>query len=127
VTHLDTHVVVWLAGGEAGRLSEKARFLLSSGPIRVSPMVELELSLLHEIGRITAGAAEILAELRRSLGLEVDTASFAAGVALAATARYSFIRDPFDRVIAAHADAAGASLLTRDRVLRAHLDFAVWD
>jgi PIN domain nuclease of toxin-antitoxin system len=127
VIHLDTHVVVWLVGGEANRLSEKARSLLSVGPVRVSPMVELELSVLHEIGRITAGAAEVLAELRRSLGLEIDSASFAAGVSLAATARYSFTRDPFDRVIAAHADAAGASLLTRDRMLRAHLDFAVWD
>jgi len=127
VIHLDTHVVVWVAGGETKRLSGHAKALLESGPIGVSPMVELELAVLHEIGRITAGATDVLAELRRALGLVVDSSGFAEGVSLAATSRYAFTRDPFDRVIAAHADAAGARLLTRDGTLRAELDFAVWD
>ena len=38
----------------------------------------------------------------------------------------SFTRDPFDRLIAAHALAVRASLLTVDETLRAHVSCARW-
>lgn len=38
----------------------------------------------------------------------------------------SFTRDPFDRLIASHALAAGAELLTVDETLRANVTIARW-
>ena len=127
MNHLDTHVVVWLAGGSSDRLSPTAREHIEAGQVEVSPIVEVELAFLAEIGRITAGPAAILSELHRSIGLTVATSTFPAAASLAATSRYAFTRDPFDRLIAAHADAVGARLITKDPSLRANLDFAVWD
>jgi PIN domain nuclease of toxin-antitoxin system len=37
----------------------------------------------------------------------------------------SWTRDPFDRVISAHARADGVPLLTRDETIRAHCEWAV--
>ncbi|HZK15441.1 MAG TPA: hypothetical protein VFC52_02490, partial [Solirubrobacterales bacterium] len=52
--------------------------------IAVSPIVELELTYLHEIGRVTEPASAPLSALRRTLGLQIDDASLAE-VAQAAT------------------------------------------
>lgn len=125
--HLDTHVVVWLAGGASARLSSSARDLVETEQLEISPAVELEMAFLAEIGRLTAGPATALSELHRALGLTVASSTFGAAASLAATSRYAFTRDPFDRLIAAHADAVGAQLITKDRVLRQNLDFAVWN
>lgn len=39
----------------------------------------------------------------------------------------SWTRDPFDRLISAHAIVANAPLVTADEVIREHLSLAVWD
>jgi PIN domain nuclease of toxin-antitoxin system len=44
-----------------------------------------------------------------------------------AAADLSWTRDPFDRLIAAHAIVANASLVTADDTIREHLPLAVWD
>ncbi len=67
----------------------------------------------------------MLNALRRDVGLEVDDASFAE-VADAAVG-LTWTRDPFDRLIAAHAIVAGATLLTADRTILEHLPQAAWD
>lgn len=115
--HLDTHVVVWLAAGEARRIPEATRARLAVEPLRVSPMVKLELAYLREIGRITASADEILAELGRSIGLATDGTPFIDVVA--AATRLGFTRDAFDRLILAQATAVGAQLVTKDERMRA--------
>ncbi len=125
--HLDTHVVVWLALPDHDRLSASARSLIETEPVAISPMVELELAYLFEIGRFARDPGVAVSELRRVLAVSGAEESFAAAVRLAATPAYSFTRDPFDRVIAAHAATAGARLITKDRGLREHCDFAVWD
>ncbi len=51
--HLDTHVVIWLYTGQVERLPEALRATLASVRPMVSPMVRLELALLHQIGRLT--------------------------------------------------------------------------
>lgn len=124
--HLDTHVVVWLAAGDLDRFSDQAQDLLERESLLVSPTVSLELTLLHEIGRISIRAAPLLDGLRRSIGLGIDREDFADVTARAADPAFGFTRDPFDRLIAAHADLVGTSLLTKDRTLRKHLEFAVW-
>ena len=49
--YLDTHVVVWLFLGDLTRLSQAAKTAISTHPIAISPIVTLELTYLHEIGR----------------------------------------------------------------------------
>lgn len=66
----------------------------------------------------------MLAALRQSVGLQVDDISLAE---LVSTARgLSWTRDPFDRLIAAHAIVADAPLLTADKTIREHLPLATW-
>lgn len=124
LTHLDTHVVIWAASGDHHRFSELAVHSLEHDALRVSPMVALELTYLHETGRITAAASDVLDETRRALGLVAADESFAAVIDVAQTLDWT--RDPFDRIIAAQALAAGARLLTKDVTIRDHLGLAVW-
>jgi PIN domain nuclease of toxin-antitoxin system len=124
VIHLDTHVLVWVLGGQQARLPPPVRVLLDAERLAISPMVTLELTYLHEIGRVSAPAHEILAELRPTLELVVSTAPFDRVVAHAAS--MSWTRDPFDRLIVGNALADGASLLTADATIRQHLPSARW-
>jgi PIN domain nuclease of toxin-antitoxin system len=111
--HLDTHVVLWLYLGEVERFSASAREWLAAARPMVSPMVRLELSFLHEIGRITEPAAVILDALRVDADLGVAEGGFERVAAIAATLTWT--RDPFDRMIVAHALADDLPLLTADR------------
>jgi len=98
---------------------------METEPIGVSPIIELELTYLYEIGRVTEPASAPLSALRRTLGLQIDDASLAE-VAQAA-AGLSWTRDPFDRLIAAHAIVANAPLVTADETIRKNLPLAIWD
>lgn len=124
--HLDTHVVVWLYAGEHDRIPAGLRDRLEVEPVAVSPVVRLELAFLKEIGRLAHSPSTVLDELQRSLGLVADATSFVDVVAVAATDRLDFTRDPFDRLIASQAIAAHASLATKDARLREHVQVAVW-
>ncbi|MBW8060733.1 MAG: type II toxin-antitoxin system VapC family toxin, partial [Solirubrobacterales bacterium] len=97
------------------RLSKPARALIDEHDPRVSPLVTLELAFLHEVGKARDPLATMLAALRRDIGLEVADAS-TAELAQAA-AGLSWTRDPFDRLIAAHAIVADAPLITADRTI----------
>lgn len=109
----------------AQQLSERARGLIDENSPRISPLAVLELAYLKEIGRARDPVAMMLAALRRDVGLETVDASLAE---LAQTAvDLTWTRDPFDRLIAAHAIAVGAPLLTADRTIRENLSLAVWD
>lgn len=124
--HLDTHVIVWLYAGEHDRIPPVLRDRLETEQLAVSPMVRLELAFLREMGRLRSGPGDVLDELERAVGLRVDDSAFTEVVASAAAERMAFTRDPFDRLIAAHAIAAGADLASKDQSLRDHLDFVVW-
>lgn len=123
--HLDTHVVVWLYAGLTERFPESVRDVLSSRQLLASPMVRLELQLLREVGRITATPAEILEYLRIHGGLRVAESRFERVAAMAA--EQSWTRDPFDRMIAAHALADDLPLITKDRTILAHCSVARWE
>ena len=122
--HLDTHVLVWLLTEQRTRLPAGVRQLLESQQLLVSPMVELELTYLHAIGRITRPADEVLAAVRPTLGLNVSSAPFSSVVAAAAT--LSWTRDPFDRLIAGTSLADRCELLTADETMLRHLPSARW-
>lgn len=92
--------------------------------IAVSPIVELELTYLYEIGRVSEPASAPLSALRRTLGLEVADVSLAELVQ--AAVNLSWTRDPFDRLISAHAIVANATLVTADETILEHLTLATW-
>jgi PIN domain nuclease of toxin-antitoxin system len=87
-------------------------------------LTSLELAYMHEIGRARDPVPMMLAALRQSIGLEIADASFAE-VANAAL-DLNWTRDPFDRMIAAHAIAADVPLITADQTILANLPLATW-
>jgi PIN domain nuclease of toxin-antitoxin system len=123
--HLDTHVVLFLHDGAIHLLPPAARELLRVARPVVSPMVRVELSFLHEVGRSRYPAAQILDSLRQGVDLGEAEGSFERVAAIATTLGWT--RDPFDRLIAAHALADDLPLLTRDRRLLAHCAVARWN
>lgn len=122
---LDTHVVAWLHAGDVDRFPDRARSLLETEALAASPLVSLELQYLHEIGRTSEPADAVLAALGRTLGLSVVDCSLTELIGRASGLDWT--RDPFDRLLAAHATVEQAPLLTADRAIRANLPLAVWD
>ncbi len=110
---LDTHTVVWIVAGEEERLGQEARALIERAELLISPAVMLELQFLHEIGRVSAPAADAVRPLQQALNLRIAADPFDRVVAAALSE--SWTRDPFDRLIVAHARLLGAMLVTRDR------------
>lgn len=122
--HLDTHVVCWLYDGAVEKLSAPARTAISTGRLAVSPLIELEIAYLREIGRFRDEAATVLGVLAGRLGLCVSQTPLSQIVAQAIDITWT--RDAFDRLIVAHAAADGACLVTRDAHIREHFSAAVW-
>ena len=125
VIFLDTHAVVWLYAGEVERFPRVARKKLENQPLAISPIVLLEIQYLHELARITAEPLRILKELEKSLGLAIHSQDFERIILSALGQRWT--RDPFDRLIVAHADVVSAPLLTKDRAIRRNYHRAFWD
>jgi PIN domain nuclease of toxin-antitoxin system len=127
VIRLDTHVVVWLFTGETEQLSAaaiEAIEAIEQHLLVVSPMVQLELSYLHEIGRLRVGGADIIADLENRVGPRRSDLPLDALVDTAAALTWT--RYPFDRLIVADALVAGAALVTKDRSLHDHTSIARW-
>ncbi len=124
LTHLDTHVAAWLYADRRDLLSAAARERIDQDELAISPMAVLELTYLYEVGRANEDGAAVLAGLRATLAVDLDPTPFAQVIERAHAC--SWTRDPFDRLIAAQALAAGAGLLTRDANVRQHVQSAVW-
>jgi PIN domain nuclease of toxin-antitoxin system len=127
ITYLDTSVAVWLAQNSLDRISQAALGHLRQprADCRLSPAVLLELQFLFEIGRIVLPAADIRRKLEGELAVAVCPFGFPA-IAEAALSE-SWTRDPFDRLITAHARANGlAWLITSDRRIREAYPRAIW-
>ena len=124
VIRLDTHVVVWLYIGEIERLSSSAIEAIETEVPIVSPMVQLELTFLHEIGRLSVTGADIIGDLANRVGLRLSDAPMATVVQAAAPLTWT--RNPFDRMIVADAQAAGATLITKDREVHRNTAVAAW-
>jgi PIN domain nuclease of toxin-antitoxin system len=123
VTYLDTHVVVWLYEG-AGKLSRSALERVQNDVLFISPAVILELQFLYEIRRLSLTGPKLVAALADDIGLGVCQLEFQSVVDSALN--QSWIRDPFDRLIVAHAAANDAPLITKDEKIRRHYKRAVW-
>jgi PIN domain nuclease of toxin-antitoxin system len=123
IVMIDTHVAVALYKGRLSGLSRQAQRLLDGASVRYSPIVDFELELLNEIGRIQYGAAVVCQHLNR----ELDIAE--SGERLSDIVRHAlplrFTRDPFDRLIVAHADLLRAPLITLDQRIHQHYSRAI--
>jgi PIN domain nuclease of toxin-antitoxin system len=124
VTYLDTHVVIWLFGGERHRLSSAAAEQIRDEDLLVSPAVVLELQLLHEIKRLRAVAFKVIERLSSEIGLAVCRLPFTS--VLEHAVKQSWTRDPFDRLIVAQANANEAALVTKDAEIRGHYKRSIW-
>ena len=125
IAYLDTNVLFWLCENQLARISQPALDTLNRHDLLISPMVVVELTYLHEIGRSRRVAQDIVRQLREQLGMRVCDHPFA-DVAETATFE-SWTRDPFDRMIVAHAKANGYSpLVTADEKIRQYYPRAVW-
>lgn len=124
VTYLDTHVAIWLFGGENRRLSARALEQIRHDEVLISPAVVLELQLLHEIKRVKTTALKVIDRLSAEIGLAICRIPFAAVVEHALDQAWT--RDPFDRLIVANALANDAPLITKDEEVRRHYGRCVW-
>jgi PIN domain nuclease of toxin-antitoxin system len=123
--HLDTHVVAWLFEARTELFPPIVSGLLEENELVVSPMVELELEYLHEIGRAEVRSHFVIGDLAGRIGLARSKAPFASIVDRAR--ELSWTRDPFDRIIVATALVDDAPLLTRDQTILANFPGARWD
>ena len=124
LVYLDTNAVIWLYAGLVEKITAAARVAIETGSLRISPMVLLEVQYLRECGRFKHRPEDVLDELGKLIGLTVCDFSFAK--IGATSARMEWTRDPFDRLITAHAFCQQAPLVTADENIRKHYDRAVW-
>lgn len=121
---LDTHVVVWLYERGAAGVPLAIADRLDVETSLIAPPVQLELIYLHEIGRMTVAPAVVLQHLRSRL--DVGQEDLSAQALFDAAAPLTWTRDPFDRLICAHAAALGVDLATKDAAIHEHFARAVW-
>ena len=63
IAYLDTNAVIRLADGRQRPGSRETIRLIERADLLISPMVVLELELLHEIGRIKLSARDIQSKI----------------------------------------------------------------
>jgi PIN domain nuclease of toxin-antitoxin system len=111
---LDTNALIWLEQGHPrGRALARA-----AGRLHISPASLLELQFLEEVGRIRLKRGTLRAiagDDRWVLDEPPSAAWFLEAAALGWT------RDPFDRLLVAHAQVRGWRLATGDAALLARL------
>ncbi len=125
IAYLDTNVVLRLEAGLLSKISNEAKRVIERSSLLISPMVQFELELLYEIGRIRYGAAQVIADLSRRIGLQVCQLPMADIILSSFSIKWT--REPGDRIIVANALANGNALLvTSDSQIRSNYANAVW-
>ena len=121
---LDTQSVVRLRERAKNSFSPSALDLIERAFLVTSPFVRMELTLLHEIGRILAPPDRILEDVEAHFGV-TESVDRLADI-ITASQSLQWTRDPFDRLIVATAMVHRAPLITSDRRIREHYEDAVW-
>jgi PIN domain nuclease of toxin-antitoxin system len=122
--YLDTHIVIWFYAGLAEKFSAPVRRLINENDLYISPIVRLELQYLYEIQRITEDAETMVDDLSQRIGLQICGKPFDEVVTRALTC--SWTRDPFDRLIVAHAGYHDNLLLSKDQTILDNYSHARW-
>lgn len=117
--------MVWLCERQLDRLTPCARAAIEQSDLLISPMVLLELQYLYKIRRIVRPPQALLNQLETQMGLRLCDHPFPAIIHTALFETWT--RDPFDRVIVAHARSNGyAPLVTSDDKIRENYPNTVW-
>ena len=111
---LDTHAAIWLATGH-----RRADPLRRMPRLYLSPATVLELQFLVEVGRIRLAAPLSVTSLSDDPRWLLDEPP--SGKWFSAAAEVGWTRDPFDRLLVAHARVRGWRVATADAVLLDHL------
>ncbi len=107
---LDTHAAIWMAQGH-----RRGRPLAQFPRLYLSPVSVLEVQFLAEAGRLRLAGGRPAMALASDDRWRLDEPPAAKWVALACDLGWT--RDPFDRLLAAHALLRGWKLATGDAVL----------
>ena len=107
---LDTHAAIWIAQGH-----KRSRQLARLPRLYLSPVTVLEVQFLAETGRLRLAAGLSAAALAADGRWRLDEPPAARWFTLAC--EIDWTRDPFDRLLAAHARLRGWKLATADAVL----------
>lgn len=122
--YLDTHILVWLYAGLLEKFSQSIKAFLNENEILISPIVRLELQYLYEIDRVKESSNVIVADLSDRIGIKVCQKDFNAVVSQAM--KYTWTRDPFDRVIVAQAELNDNILISKDNHILENYAHARW-
>jgi PIN domain nuclease of toxin-antitoxin system len=125
IHYLDTHILPWLYENDIDKLTRKARAALERSDLLISPMVLLELEYLYEIGRILIQPQAVLLKLQNQIGLRICDLPFQ--TVISAALYEAWTRDPFDRIIVAHAKSNEfAPLITSDAKIQRNYAKVTW-
>jgi PIN domain nuclease of toxin-antitoxin system len=122
---LDTHVLVWLYTNDIDKISVKAQQSIEQSDLLISPIILLELQYLFEINRITARPNEIYEDLNYRIGLRIEEKIPWYSI-VKESLNINWTRDPFDRLIISHVNRLDCNLITKDRLIIANYERAVW-
>ena len=107
------------------KLTAAAHTAVKQFSLLISPMVLLELEFMLEIKRTVIPATEMAARLKAELYVEVCPLPFPPVAYTALSEKWT--RDPFDRLIVAHARANRmAPLISSDQRIRENYSGTVW-
>ncbi len=121
---LDTNAVIWLYQAELNRFSDEVKLIMESNDLVISPLVKLELKYLFEVQRVNQKPDRIIGGLYDSIGLQLHNVPL---TALIEQSLYeTWTRDPFDRLITAHARLEKKGLITKDETILNHYSKAIW-
>jgi len=123
--YLDTHVVVWLYANEFKKFPANTLKLIENNPVRIAPIVLLELGYLYEIGRLQDTHQTIIEVLKQTLELKICDLAYLQVIESAIEVTWT--RDPFDRLIVAQATVNQSTLVTKDTIIRSHYPYAIWE
>jgi PIN domain nuclease of toxin-antitoxin system len=107
---LDTHALIWMAKGH-----RRARPLAHLPRLYVSPTTVLELQVLAETGRVRFAGGGSPTSLAADERWRLDEPP--SGKWFATACDIQWTRDPFDRLLVAHARLRGWRLATADEML----------
>ena len=124
----DTHALVWhlIAPRRLGRAARRAFAAADAGrwTCYVPAVALIELSLLHERGRLRIGPGQVLEQLAGHPGYAVLALDVEQAIEFSALPA---VRDPMDRMMLATARATGSALVSGDAVLAGHGVDRIWE
>lgn len=125
---LDTHTLLWWTTGDK-LLSERARKRIaqSQEPIIISAVSAWEIAIKVNLGRLPAGATELIRDFEQSLKQDgFQSMSITADHGIRAGLLPGPDKDPFDRMLIAQAQAENLTIVSNDHVFDRYGVNRIW-